>query len=113
VVDWDRQGRGERLFLRSRYWSCFFLLPFAVGSTFLVIDFLMALDYQWFSTMWGVYLFAGAALNSMALLIIVVTLLRDNGYLQKVVSLEHYHLMGKLLFAFCVFWAYPPSASSS
>jgi hypothetical protein len=71
-----------------------------------MIDFLMALNYEWFSTMWGVYLFAGAALNSMALLIIVVTLLRDNGYLQKVVSLEHYHLMGKLLFAFCVFWAY-------
>jgi len=104
-IQTDKEG-GERLFLRSRYWSCFFLLPFAVGFTFLVIDFLMALNYQWFSTMWGVYLFAGAALNSMALLIIVVTLLRENGYLQKVVSLEHYHLMGKLLFAFCVFWAY-------
>jgi hypothetical protein len=101
----DREG-GERLFLRSRYWSCFFLLPFGVGFTFLVIDFLMALNWEWFSTMWGVYLFAGAALNSMALLIIVVTLLRENGYLQKVVSPEHYHLMGKLLFAFCVFWAY-------
>ena len=104
-IDTDKQG-GEKLFLRSRYWGSFFLLPFAVGFTFLVIDFLMALNYEWFSTMWGVYLFAGAALNSMALLIIVVTLFRDNGYLQKVVSMEHYHLMGKLLFAFCVFWAY-------
>jgi len=28
------------------------------------------------------------------------------GYLQKVVTMEHYHLMGKLLFAFTVFWAY-------
>ncbi|MBU6301796.1 MAG: hypothetical protein KGS60_09610 [Verrucomicrobia bacterium] len=101
----DKVG-GEKLFLRSRYWSCFFLLPFGVGFTFLVIDFLMALNYEWFSTMWGVYLFAGAALNSMALLIIVVTLFRENGYLRRVVSLEHYHLMGKLLFAFCVFWAY-------
>jgi len=100
----DQVG-GEELFLRSRYWSCFFLLPFAVGFTFLVIDFLMALNWEWYSTMWGVYLFAGAALNSMALLILVVTSLREKGYL-KVVSVEHYHLMGKLFFAFCVFWAY-------
>jgi hypothetical protein len=100
----DKDG-GETLFLRSRYWSCFFLLPFAVGFTFLVIDFLMAMNWEWYSTMWGVYLFAGAALNSMALLILVVTGLREKGYL-KVVNPEHYHLMGKLFFAFCVFWAY-------
>ncbi|MEO0445939.1 MAG: hypothetical protein AAF191_07675, partial [Verrucomicrobiota bacterium] len=100
----DAKG-GTSLFLRSRYWSCFFIMPFAVGFTFLVIDFLMALHYQWFSTMWGVYLFAGAALSSMALLIIIITSLKHFGYL-KVVNQEHYHLMGKLLFAFCVFWAY-------
>ena len=28
------------------------------------------------------------------------------GYLKKVVTAEHYHLMGKLLFAFTVFWGY-------
>lgn len=103
-LETDRTG-DVRYFLRSRYWGSFFLLPFAVGFTFLVIDFLMALNYTWFSTMWGVYLFAGAALSSMAALILVVTILRNLGYLD-VVTPEHYHLMGKLLFAFCVFWAY-------
>jgi hypothetical protein len=37
---------------------------------------------------------------------LLVTWLRSLGYLQKVVTDEHYHLMGKLLFAFTVFWAY-------
>mgnify|MGYP003638741884 CR=1 FL=1 len=97
---------GEDLFKRSRYWSCFFLIPFAAGYTFMVIDFLMSLNYKWFSTMWGVYLFAGAALNGMGLLVIVITWLRSKGYLKEVVSDEHYHLMGKLMFTFCVFWAY-------
>lgn len=96
---------GEDLFKRSRYWSCFFLIPFAVGYTFIVIDFLMSLNYKWFSTMWGVYLFAGAALNGMGLLVIVITWLKSKGYL-KIVTDEHYHLMGKLMFTFCVFWAY-------
>ncbi|MEM1441081.1 MAG: hypothetical protein AAGF67_01985 [Verrucomicrobiota bacterium] len=86
--------------------SCGFLPFFATAWTFLVFDWLMALDYAWFSTMWGVYLFAGCALNSMGLLIIMVTLLRKAGYLKDVITLEHYHLMGKLMHAFVIFWAY-------
>ncbi|MAS96877.1 MAG: hypothetical protein CMO55_27110 [Verrucomicrobiales bacterium] len=89
-----------------RRWSCGFLPFFATAWTFLVFDWLMALDYTWFSTMWGVYLFAGAALNSMGLLIIILTALRKAGYLKNVVTMEHYHLMGKLMHAFVIFWAY-------
>lgn len=86
--------------------SCGFLPFFATAWTFLVFDWLMALDYAWFSTMWGVYLFAGCALNSMGLLVIMVTWLRKAGYLKDIVTLEHYHLMGKLMHAFVIFWAY-------
>ena len=90
----------------SRQFSCIVLLPFALTVTFAAYDWLVGLDYNWFSTMWGVYIFAGCAWSSMALSILVVTWLRSLGYLQKVVTGEHYHLMGKLLFAFTVFWAY-------
>jgi hypothetical protein len=90
----------------SRQFSCIVLLPFALTVTFAAFDWLVGLDYNWFSTMWGVYIFAGCAWASMALSILVVTWLRSLGYLQKVVTDEHYHLMGKLLFAFTVFWAY-------
>lgn len=93
-------------FQRARYWSSGMIFFFGVSFTFIVVDLLMTMNYEWFSTMWGVYLFAGSALNSMAVLIIVVTWLRSKGYLKQVVSTEHYHIMGKLLFAFTVFWAY-------
>lgn len=79
---------------------------FAVSVTFAAVDWLMSLDYTWYSTMWGVYIFAGSALSSMAVLIIVMTFLRSRGYLENVVTLEHFHIMGKLLLAFSVFWAY-------
>ncbi|MDF1739710.1 MAG: hypothetical protein P1U86_11160 [Verrucomicrobiales bacterium] len=101
----DKSG-DPGLFLWMRRASCGFLPFFATAWTFLVFDWLMALDYTWFSTMWGVYLFAGAALNSMGLLVIIVTLLRHFGYLKNIVTLEHYHLMGKLMLAFVIFWAY-------
>lgn len=83
------------------------LLPlFALVVTFLSFDLLKGLDYKWFSTMYGVYFFSGCALNGMGVLIVTTYLLRREGYLQKVTSLEHFHIMGKLAFAFVVFWAY-------
>ena len=92
--------------IKARAFACVMLFPFALTVTFASVDWLMSLDYLWFSTMWGVYIFAGCAWSSMALMFLIVTYLRSLGYLQKVVSMEHYHLMGKLLFAFTVFWAY-------
>jgi hypothetical protein len=42
----------------------------------------------------------------MAISIVALNYIRSNGYLQKVVTGEHYHLMGKLLLTFTIFWAY-------
>ena len=92
--------------LRSRRAACWGIPCFAVVLTFLSVDLVKALDYKWFSTMWGVYVFAGSALNSMAVIILVTIALRRMGYLRNVVGPEHDHLMGKLAFAFTVFWAY-------
>jgi hypothetical protein len=92
--------------ISARLFSCRWLLFYALTVTFAAYDWLVGLDYLWFSTMWGVYIFAGCAWASMGLTILVITWLRGLGYMKKVVTDEHYHLMGKLLFAFTVFWAY-------
>jgi hypothetical protein len=85
----------------------FISLPlFALSLTFGAYDWLLGVDYRWFSTMWGVYIFAGATGSSMSLLVLVITALRQAGYLKETVTDEHYHIMGKWMLAFCVFWAY-------
>lgn len=92
--------------LKARYHSNYPLIIFALTITFTGFDFAMGLDYKWFSTMWGVYLFAGAALNSMAVGVLVCTWLKSMGHLKNVTGPEHFHIMGKLMFAFTTFWAY-------
>ncbi len=101
----DKDGNQERnLTLRKISYGGIFL--FVLVITLAAVDWLMGLDFHWFSTMWGVYIFAGAAQSSMALLILISNTLRKSGHLAGVMTVEHNHIMGKLLFAFTVFWAY-------
>ena len=82
------------------------LILFGLTSTFYAIDWMMSIDAHWFSTMFGVYFFAGAVVAFYCTLILVVTWLKSTGHLQKSVSVEHYHDMGKLLFGHNIFWTY-------
>lgn len=81
------------------------ILLFAACTTFIAFDWFSSPDYRWASTMWGVYIFAGAAGAGMALIILVVIALKQAGYL-RFVNEEHYHIMGKLLLTFSIFWGY-------
>jgi hypothetical protein len=58
------------------------------------------------STMFGVCFFAGSFVGFIALLSIPAAAMRQAGLLETVISAEHLHDMGKLLFAFTSFWAY-------
>jgi len=91
---------------RNRRLSGLGLLLFALTTAFASFDFLMSMDFRFFSTMWGVYYFAGAAMSGAALVAVVLAVLRTFGKLNGVVTEEHFHDLGKVLFAFIVFWAY-------
>jgi hypothetical protein len=101
----DKDGNPQ-FTIRMRQVSFTSLPLFAIGLTYGACDWFMSLNYKWFSTMWGVYIFAGAAGSSMSLLVLVITALRRAGYLQEIITPEHYHIMGKWMLAFCIFWAY-------
>jgi hypothetical protein len=109
LAKWSRRQdeNGDRwLTAKARKLSAFGLLAYFLTSAFASFDWIMSLDYHWFSTMFGVYFFAGCALSAVALLIMIHAMLLNSGKLKGIVTSEHFHDMGKLLFAFTVFWAY-------
>jgi len=83
-------------------------LPFvAVVFAFAGFDWLMTLNPFWFSTIFGVYYFAGSFLSTLSLLVLITNAARGNKDLfGTYVSLEHRHNLGKLMLAFTAFWAY-------
>jgi hypothetical protein len=81
-------------------------MMFAVTVSFASFDLLMSLAPHWYSTIFGVYYFAGAVVGSCAMLTLVVLIFQKMGKFGNLVNAEHYQDLGKLIFAFTVFWAY-------
>ena len=82
------------------------IIVLALTQTFASIDWIMSLTPHWYSTMFGVYFFAGSWVGFIALLSVVVPAMRGAGLLDTVITPEHLHDIGKFLFAFTAFWAY-------
>lgn len=82
------------------------MIIYALTVTFAAFDWMMSLDAHWYSTIFGVYIFSGSVVGIISILIIITLYLRRRGILADSITVEHYHDLGKLLFAFVVFWAY-------
>ncbi len=104
-VKQDESG-DEALTLNSQKTSTYGVLLFAITITFSAVDWIMSLTPHWYSTMFGVYIFAGSAIAALSTTSLIAQLLRKYGYLKDVVTVEHFHDLGKLLYGFNVFWAY-------
>jgi hypothetical protein len=85
------------------YWG---IWGFAVTMTMAVIMWMKGLQHQWFSTMYGVYYFAGSVWLTLATVYIITLILDRQRILTDVLHEHQFYFIGSLLFAFTVFYAY-------
>lgn len=86
--------------------SALFMPIFAVTITVVSMDWLMSLEPKWFSTIFGVYYFAGSVLSALAVITFISIVLSENGYMGKHLTEDHFYNFGGLMFAFTSFWGY-------
>jgi len=91
---------------RMRVYSGFGIVLFALTLTLGAIMWMKALEHQWFSTMYGVYYFAGSVWLTLATAYVITVVLDRQGVLTEVLHEHQYYFIGSLLFAFTVFYAY-------
>lgn len=82
------------------------MILFGLTITFASFDWLMSLEPEWFSTIFGLYYFSGSLVAAIAALILFAIALQSRGYILRAITVEHYHDLGKLLLGFVVFWGY-------
>jgi hypothetical protein len=104
----DRQDRtGEPIeWRRMRATSAWGMVLLALTTSLATADWLMSLDPHWSSTIYGVYFWVSSLLSSLAALVLMILGLHTVGLLRETITTEHLHDLGKLLFAFVIFWAY-------
>ncbi len=101
----DKTGEAKATY-RMRFYSAIGIFLFAVTLTLAAIMWVKALQYQWFSTMYGVYFFAGSVWAALATAYVITMILDRQGVLTEALHEHQYYFLGSLLFAFTVFYAY-------
>jgi hypothetical protein len=104
-LEQDKTGEA-RFTYRMRRLSAAGIYLFAFTLTIAAIDWIKSLQFQWFSTMFGVYYFAGCAWLGMATLYGLAVWLRKTGPLRGLVNESQLHDLGVLMLVFTVFYAY-------
>lgn len=97
---------GAALTRRMQWWAPSGVVLLGLTATFFAFDFLMSLQYTWFSTIYGVYFWVGGLRGSLATGVLIVLAMWRAGYLHKTITIEHLHDAAKLMFGLTVFWAY-------
>jgi len=87
-------------------WSIAWVLFFAISFSLFSVDLLMSLLPSWYSTIFGVYTFAGLFQSSLAFLLLIMLYFRKTGEVQGYYGLDHMHDVAKFMKGFTVFWAY-------
>lgn len=91
---------------KSRAYAATFLVVFGVTISLASFDWIMSLEPHWYSTIFGVYNFSGLFVGSLAALTLLVIFLRRAGSFREIITDDHLHNLGKLMFAFSTFWMY-------
>jgi hypothetical protein len=108
---WTAGWRGEtaerdHATRRGRKMAAVLALSYAFGYSILSIDLIMSLAPEWVSTMFPAYYAWGGFLSAVALTTLVCLLLRNGSDLAGEITLRRQHDLGKMVFAFSIFWMY-------
>jgi len=90
---------------KMRVWAVAYLPIAGFGSAAMIWLWVMSVDAHWYSTLFAWYTGASWFVSMLALTILCIMYLKRRGYFVNVTD-EHIHDLGKLLFAFSIFWTY-------
>lgn len=91
---------------RAERWSAPGLVVLFLIATIFAWEWIMSLDAKAFSTIFGAYCLANGGLACIGVITLVGLYLRRNQVLENTINIEHYHDLGKWMFAVVVFWTY-------
>jgi len=82
------------------------IVLYPLTATFVLVDWVLSLEPDWYSTMFLVLIAIGQMLTGLTFGILLLAWLRDTAPLSEIVTPVHFHHLGMLLLAFLMLWMY-------
>ncbi len=101
----DTEKSKQQMYVISRWSAPGLLLAVVVGSL-AAFDWLMSIEPAWFSTIFGLYILSGGAVSFFSVVTLIALGFRKAGVLKNSITMEHYHDLGKWIFAMTAFYTY-------
>jgi hypothetical protein len=113
LIWWKMRGLSLRegidgsidLFNRNKYYSRVFIFLFVITFSVATIDWIMSIDFHWFSTVFALRAMISAIYFAIAFMILLLLFLNKMGYFEKL-SKYHLHDFGRYIFRFSIVWGY-------
>jgi hypothetical protein len=111
IALWTSGWRGEAVERslaerRCRKLAAVLALSYAFAYSTLGVDLVMGLAPHWVSTMFPAYYAWGGFLSAVSMVALVTILMRNSPELRGQVTESRRHDLGKMVFAFSIFWMY-------
>jgi len=111
-TDWVLEGYDDhdteviRLEQLSRRLAPILIMVYVLVTSMVAFDYVMSLDQEWFSTLFGVFFIFGHIYTALAMLLILVAWARRRPLLSDYMTINRYHDLAKFTFAFALGWTY-------
>ena len=102
----DHEQEKEERTLRARRLAPALGIVYAFAMSLVAFDFVMSLDQEWFSTLFGVFIFVGNLYSALAMMLIIVAIVREKPGLSEFMSLNRFNDLAKLTFAIAMLYTY-------
>jgi hypothetical protein len=95
----------NRNFKKNFRISAAFLVFYIYTESMMSWDWIMSVDPQWFSTLFGWYVFASMFVSGITVIALITIYLKSKGLLEFVND-SHIHDLAKFMFGISIFWTY-------
>jgi hypothetical protein len=82
------------------------LLIYGLTVTFASVDWIMSLEPEWFSTIFGAFIASGQAVTAFAFMLIILARIADRAPFADILQGQHIFQLGNLLLTAVILWSY-------
>ncbi|MFM1919834.1 MAG: hypothetical protein RLZZ303_1468 [Candidatus Hydrogenedentota bacterium] len=95
-----------RIIGKMKFWAGPGAVMYVLSITLAATHWVMSLEPEWFSTIYGAWMIASYALSVVSFCVIMLSFFMDEAPIKDKISTRTFHHLGNFMLGFTIFWSY-------